>query len=111
MPAFKCERCFRIFNLKTDLQRHIQKKYPCVTEEENFSGMEGYITIGKLLRRSMQTCNLNSIIELDDSLFNMIKHYHRDKFDFVMTNPPFGVKSKRNPSKEELLLTIIKHYF
>lgn len=30
MPAFKCEKCYKIFNLKTDLDRHLKKKVPCV---------------------------------------------------------------------------------
>jgi len=30
MPAFKCEKCYKIFNLKTDLERHHNKKNPCI---------------------------------------------------------------------------------
>jgi len=30
MPAFKCEKCYKIFNLKTDLDRHHNKKNPCM---------------------------------------------------------------------------------
>ena len=34
MPAFQCESCKKIFNLKTDLERHKNKKTPCISVEE-----------------------------------------------------------------------------
>jgi hypothetical protein len=30
MFKFKCEQCGKLFNLKTDLKRHINKKNPCI---------------------------------------------------------------------------------
>ena len=34
MPAFKCEKCYKIFSLKTDLDRHHNKKNPCTEVEQ-----------------------------------------------------------------------------
>lgn len=34
MGAFKCELCGKVFRLKTDLQRHTNKKTQCVSRDK-----------------------------------------------------------------------------
>lgn len=80
MPVYKCEKCFKIFNLKTDLERHKNKKNSC-----SFSCMMSNPPFDITKEELFSSC--------------------------MMSNPPFGIKLKGILTKEELLLTIIKHYF
>jgi len=40
MPIYKCEKCDQEFKQKSDYTRHVNKKYPCITQTELSSKLE-----------------------------------------------------------------------
>jgi type I restriction-modification system DNA methylase subunit len=84
MPAFQCEKCLKIFNLKTDLERHKKKLNPCIEVEKLISEKVEKLTENKIKNNE----DINKVKKFLDFCHNTL----RDKEGIV------GMKALSNIS-------------
>jgi type I restriction enzyme S subunit len=75
MPQYICEKCNKEFKQKSDFDRHMSKKYPCITQEQLKSVQE---TIQSDLIEVKNSLTEDESLKILDSFFNRMRDLLRD---------------------------------
>ncbi len=120
MPEYICEKCHQDFKQKNDYIRHINKKYPCITQEELKKGITEdeslkklesfFLKIRDLLRDNENITGDKALDVITDFLFLRLLNYQiKGETKINIISKKYNEKIKIE--KEEYDLDEYKKYF